>query len=282
MTSASGLPPSSASNSWLGKVRSKFGHVRDFFASYVSGVKLFGQEVRVATRLAFRVYGQGKRSSRLERLHMRQSFGDLVRVLPLAGLFLVFGLELTTMAILRYMPALLPRAMRLAVVPAAQKLGVAPASNVDASARRRLALCTDLVQGARAVAAAAKLSDAEALLARVEDGGDGQHVSASEIRAVAAAFADECALSLDKLPKTIVMQVCLPWIAMICHLSPSDGSRDDCMQLAELHLPSGVTVPGPDRLSDMLGAVSGRLTPTLVPRRRLRECVRRLMTSDGL
>ena len=149
MTSASGLPPSSASNSWLGKVRSKFGHVRDFFASYVSGVKLFGQEVRVATRLAFRVYGQGKRSSRLERLHMRQSFGDLVRVLPLAGLFLVFGLELTTMAILRYMPALLPRAMRLAVVPAAQKLGVAPASNVDASARRRLALCTDLVQGAR-------------------------------------------------------------------------------------------------------------------------------------
>ena len=217
MTSASGLPPSSASNSWLGKVRSKFGHVRDFFASYVSGVKLFGQEVRVATRLAFRVYGQGKRSSRLERLHMRQSFGDLVRVLPLAGLFLVFGLELTTMAILRYMPALLPRAMRLAVVPAAQKLGVAPASNVDASARRRLALCTDLVQGARAVAAAAKLSDAEALLARVEDGGDGQHVSASEIRAVAAAFADECALSLDKLPKTIVMQVCLPWIAMICH-----------------------------------------------------------------
>ena len=57
---------------------------------------------------------------------MRQSFGDLVRVVPLAGLFLVFGLELTTMMILRYMPSLLPRAMRLEVVPAAQKLGVAP------------------------------------------------------------------------------------------------------------------------------------------------------------
>ena len=56
----------------LTRVRSKLGHVRDFFSSYLRGVKLFGSEVRVATRLAWRVYGQGKRTSRQERLHMRR------------------------------------------------------------------------------------------------------------------------------------------------------------------------------------------------------------------
>ena len=248
----SATPPSSL---WA-RAQKKLGHLRGFFASYLSGVQLFGSEVRVATRLAFRVYGQGKRSSRQERLHMRQSFGDLVRVVPLAGLFLVFGLELTTMAILRYMPALLPRAMREAVVPAAQKLGVAPTANVDASARRRLALCTDLVQGARAVAARAGLAEAEALLARVEDGNGGQKVSAADMRAVPAATFNSGALSLDALPKAMVMQ------------------------LAELHLPSGVKVPGPERIGDALGLVSAALTPAALQRRRLREYVNRLREDD--
>jgi len=244
--------------SLLSRLRKKLEHVKDFFKSYLSGVRLFGSEVRVATRLAFRVYGQGKRSSRQERLNMKQSFGDLVRVVPLAGLFLVFGLELTTMAILRYMPAMLPRAMRQAVVPAAQKLGVAPEANVDASARRRLTLCTDLVQGARAAAASVSLTKAEALLARVEDGcEDGSKVNATvDIKSAAADFGDDTALALDRLPKAMLLQ------------------------LAELHLPSGVQVPGPERLGDALGYVSSALTPTLVMRRRLREYVNRLREDD--
>ena len=150
---------SSSSPSLWARARTKLGHIRSFFTSYLSGAGLFASEMRVATRLAWRVYGQGKRSSRQERIHMRQSLGDLVRVIPLAGLFVVFGLELSTAAILRYMPNLLPRAMRQAIVPAAQKLGVAPTSNAAAAARRRLALCTDLVQGSRAVAEASNLGE---------------------------------------------------------------------------------------------------------------------------
>jgi hypothetical protein len=229
------------------RARSKLGHIYDFFSSYLRGVKLFGSEVRVATRLAWRVYGQGKRTSRLERLQMRQSVGDVVRVVPLAGLFLVFGLELTTMAILRYMPSLLPRAMRQAVVPAAQKLGVAPSADTDATKRKRLALSTDLGQGGRALAPKAGLATAEALLARVDDGNSTTKVRAVEIAAARGDFADGKVLSLDGLPKPMVEQ------------------------LAMLHLPSGVSLPGPERLTDLVGAVASQLTPTLVLRRRLRE-----------
>lgn len=186
---------------------------------------------------------------------MRQSMGDLVRVVPLAGLFVVFGLELSTVAILRYMPSLLPRAMRTEVVPAAQRLGVAPASDADKAARKRLTLCTDLVQASRATAKASGLADAEALLARVEEGIGHRKVSAIDIRAAAKEF-DGTELELDALPKAVVEQ------------------------LAELHLPSAVTVPGPERVGDLVGTLASTLTPTLLLRRRLRDYVRAKREDD--
>ena len=70
----------------LTKLRAKLVHVKQFFGSYLSGVRLLRDEMRLALRLAWRVYGQGRRRSREEKLAMQQSLADVAKVVPLAGL----------------------------------------------------------------------------------------------------------------------------------------------------------------------------------------------------
>ena len=255
-SSAGGPSGSDAASTWGGWLRHKVGHVRTFFLSYFAGLKLFGSEVRAATRLAWRVYGQGKRTSRQERQAMQRSVGELARVVPLAGLFLVFGLELTTVAILRFAPSLLPKSMRQEVEPAAEQMGIAP-KRADGAARiaHRLALCADLVGGAQQIADDHDLARAAELLARVRDDDahvgahSGDHLSASAILDAASDFGDGTPLELDALPKTMLRM------------------------LAELHLPSEIRVP-------LLGPVAAGLTPDFVRRRLLREKINSLRDDD--
>ena len=258
LSSGAGGPSggSDAASTWGGWLRHKVGHVRTFFLSYFAGLKLFGSEVRAATRLAWRVYGQGKRTSRQERQAMQRSVGELARVVPLAGLFLVFGLELTTVAILRFAPSLLPKSMRQEVEPAAEQMGIAP-KRADGAARiaHRLALCADLVGGAQQIADDHDLARAAELLARVRDDDahvgahSGDHLSASAILDAASDFGDGTPLELDALPKTMLRM------------------------LAELHLPSEIRVP-------LLGPVAAGLTPDFVRRRLLREKINSLRDDD--
>ena len=93
------------------------GHFVAFLKAYLKGGTLMVREARVAARLFSRIHLSAKRGTRKERLLMRQSATDLAKALPMAGLMLTMGLEVSTLVVLRGMPGLLPSQLQKTVVP---------------------------------------------------------------------------------------------------------------------------------------------------------------------
>jgi hypothetical protein len=87
-----------------------------FASAYGSGGLLLLREARVAAKLVIRIYFQRHRHSRREMLLMRQSAADVAKALPMAGLILTLGLEISTLVVLRGMPGLLPSALQRTVL----------------------------------------------------------------------------------------------------------------------------------------------------------------------
>ncbi len=98
------------------------GHFVAFLQAYIKGGKLLVREGRVAARLFRRIYLSGHRYTRKERLLMRQSAYDLAKALPMAGLMLTLGLEISTLVVLRGAPGMLPSQLQRTVVPEFQKI----------------------------------------------------------------------------------------------------------------------------------------------------------------
>mgnify|MGYP007125287306 CR=1 FL=1 len=69
----------------------------------------------MAARLFQRIHLSGHRYSRKERLLMRQSAYDLAKALPMAGLILTLGLEISTLVVLRGAPGMLPSQLQRTV-----------------------------------------------------------------------------------------------------------------------------------------------------------------------
>jgi hypothetical protein len=64
---------------WM-RAKRKLIVVKGFFGSYLEGISLFAQELRLALRLARRVYWERHRYSRRERLQLQQCAADLAKV----------------------------------------------------------------------------------------------------------------------------------------------------------------------------------------------------------
>jgi LETM1 and EF-hand domain-containing protein 1 len=105
-------------------------HFIAFLRAYIKGGKLLIREGRVAARLFQRIYLSGHRYSRKERLLMRQSAHDLAKALPMAGLMLTLGLEISTLVVLRGAPGMLPSQLQRTVVPEFQKITGAESTEV--------------------------------------------------------------------------------------------------------------------------------------------------------
>lgn len=116
-------------------------HFVAFLRAYIKGGILLLREARVAGRLFHRIYLSGHRYSRKERLLMRQSAYDLAKALPMAGLMLTLGLEISTLVVLRGAPGMLPSQLQRTVVPEFQKITGSEekeAAKIDQRATERL------------------------------------------------------------------------------------------------------------------------------------------------
>jgi uncharacterized membrane protein YgcG len=130
-------------------------HFLAFLRAYIKGGTLLVREARVAARLFHRIHVSGHRYSRKERLLMRQSAFDLAKALPMAGLMLTLGLEISTLLVLRGAPGMLPSQLQKTVVPEFQKITGAEATEaakVDQAATARLDTMSQAVNDLRAFA----------------------------------------------------------------------------------------------------------------------------------
>ena len=130
-------------------------HFVGFVRAYLKGGRLLAREGRVAARLFKRIYLSGHRYTRSERRLMRKSASDLAKTLPMAGLMLTLGLEISTFVVLRGMPGLLPSALRKTVVPEVDKItGAAEtkATQMAEAAQERLETMSQAVDDVRAFA----------------------------------------------------------------------------------------------------------------------------------
>jgi hypothetical protein len=69
----------SSKSLWM-RAKRKVVVIKGFFGSYLEGISLFAQELRLAVRLARRVYWERHRYSRRERLQLQQCAADLAKV----------------------------------------------------------------------------------------------------------------------------------------------------------------------------------------------------------
>ena len=135
----------------LGRLAPPQGRPRPDLLPSTAGLKLFGSGQRRGDAAGVARGRPGKWSSRQERQAMQRSVGELARVVPLAGLFLVFGLELTTVAI-RLAPSLLPKSMRQRSSRRPSRWGSRRSVPTRRAHRPPPALCADLVGGAQQIA----------------------------------------------------------------------------------------------------------------------------------
>jgi LETM1 and EF-hand domain-containing protein 1 len=178
---------------------------------------MLGREMRVAGTLVYKLYAKGHDLSRQDRRALKSSAKDLVRVLPVASMFMVFGLELSTIAILRYVPGLLPKAVADNVVPAAGDLGIVNLSEqerqrqVDAASRTsRIARISGLTKDmARSMSSTPEASsgDEDAIISfidRIED--PTTRIGVEDILMVAPLFRKH--MTMDKLPREQLVNLC--------------------------------------------------------------------------
>jgi hypothetical protein len=139
------------------------------------------------------------------------------QLLPITSMFMVLGMEISTFAILRYVPGLMPNTLRRTVEPHAQKLGIAdPEKREKELSMRRLETVEQISQITHALAAKRLdrdgVPEVKRFLKGLEDG-DRAFSTPRGVESVAKAFREH--MSMDKLP------------------------REQLVHLAALHLSSG-------------------------------------------
>jgi hypothetical protein len=159
-------------------------HFLAFLRAYIKGGTLLVREARVAARLFHRIHVSGHRYSRKERLLMRQSAFDLAKALPMAGLMLTLGLEISTLLVLRGAPGMLPSQLQKTVVPEFQKITGAEATEaakVDQAATARLDTMSQAVNDLRAFAKVSSSSSSSSPGGGGSGGGGGLGLSAASV-----------------------------------------------------------------------------------------------------
>merc|ERR1711871_507226 len=184
-------------------------------------------------------------------------------------MFMVFGLELSTFAILRWIPGLMPKSIRNEVIPAASDLKIvdvkaqakAQLEAVEAHQQSRLEkvaeisrltkdMATAMADSSDSTHASEAMDQIVSFIERIES--PEERIGVPEIVAVASLFRKH--MTMDKLP------------------------REQLLNLARLHetssVASGIPLPG------SLGVGLNKYTPSLLLARSLRKHVQKLRSDD--
>ena len=96
---------------WKSGIKHSWGHVKDEMHHYWSGAKLLWVEVKIASRLSWRLMS-GSELSRRERKQLTRTTADVFRLVPFAAFVLIPFMEVFLPVALKLFPNMLPTTFR--------------------------------------------------------------------------------------------------------------------------------------------------------------------------